>query len=68
MSVFGIPLFFSYENYLLFLNTNFSNLILSTDIIYLSWLLVNFAYLIMVFLVIIPFLYKIFMFIYNHFC
>lgn len=50
MKIFGIPLFVSYDTVTLFINENFSSLVLSDDTKFLSFILVNFLYIFCVYL------------------
>lgn len=64
MSLFGIPIFISFESYKAFILENFTNLTLTDDILFQSWLMTNFMYILFIF-IIIYFLLKILIFIKN---
>lgn len=64
MSLFGIPVFISFTSYKAFILENFTNLTLTDDILFQSWLMTNFMYILFIF-IIIYFLLKILIFIKN---
>lgn len=64
MSLFGIPIFISFTSYKAFILENFTNLTLTDDILFQSWLMTNFMYILFIF-IIIYFLLKILIFIKN---
>lgn len=64
MSLFGIPIFISFASYKAFILENFTNLTLTDDILFQSWLMTNFMYILFIF-IIIYFLLKILIFIKN---
>lgn len=45
MNIFGIPIIISYENWTSFIALNFSTLTLTQDILFISFLLINFIYI-----------------------
>lgn len=66
MSLFGIPVFVSKEMIIEFLALNFAEVILEPYQLLYVFLFLNFMYLWFYFKVLIPFLYKVFMYVLNH--
>lgn len=55
MSIFGIPVFVTWEMYQEFINLNFSTLIINDSCLFLGYLFVQFFYLWFYFKVVVPF-------------
>lgn len=65
MSLFGIPIFVSKEMIIEFVLTYF-DLTLEPQYLFFSFLAINFMYIWFYFKILIPFLYKVLMFVLNH--
>ena len=64
MNLFGIPIFISFVSYRAFILKILPNLTLTDDILFQSWLMTNFMYILFI-AIIIYFLLKIVIFIKN---
>ena len=64
MNLFGIPIFISFVSYRTFILEILPNLTLTDDILFQSWLMTNFMYILFI-VIIIYFLLKILIFIKN---
>lgn len=64
MNLFGIPIFIPFVSYRAFILEILPNLTLTDDILFQSWLMINFMYILFI-VIIIYFLLKILIFIKN---
>lgn len=66
MNLFGVPIFVTTDMIAMFLTTHFSDVVLTSNEMFYTFLAVNFIYLWFMCRVIVPFLYKCLMFVLNH--
>lgn len=72
MSLFGIPIIISYDYYLEFLTNNFSSftsyeLLVNSSSLIPLYIFINFLYLWFMFRIVVPFIYKMFIWFNNCF-
>ena len=66
MNLFGIPIFVSQAMIIEFLTMYFPDVALAPNQLFFAFLFINFMYLWFYFKIIIPFLYKVLIFVLNH--
>lgn len=66
MNLFGVPIFITKDMILLFLQTYFPDVLLSSNELFYVFLAINFIYLWFICRVLVPFMYKCLMFVLNH--
>lgn len=66
MSLFGIPIFVSSSMILEFLALHFPDVVLTSHQLFYVFLFINFMYLWFHFKIIIPLMYKVFIYVLNH--